>query len=51
MDYVIPGGYEYKGITLYEACPIEHVKSLKNFQLHHDDIVLVGYPKSGRRHE
>ena len=46
-DHVIPGFHVYDGVPYDGIFTKEALDAAKNFQFRDDDVVLIGYPKSG----
>ncbi len=46
--FQVPDQFEYDGIKYSGKCTsIEALNKIKNFKFRDNDVVLVGYPKSG----
>ena len=46
-DHVIPGFHVYDGVPYAGVFPESALEGIKNFRFREDDVILVGYPKSG----
>ena len=48
FDHKVPGEHVYLGMTLSEYFPASIVEEVRQLQYTDGDVVLIGYPKSGK---